>query len=158
MASLTGVPWRERAGSIAVAAPRGQAVREGARGPVPIFGSAVTQWSRAGTNRNPFDGDVSTGPLGQGRTVASGVGPAPGDVRSHETHDALQVVDRAELDDDPTLGPPDLHLDLRLEDVGEPLPQVLDPGRGDLAGAPLGGRLLGRGDRHGLLGGPHREP
>ena len=51
---------------------------------------------------------------------SSGLRTAPGDLRRHHADDPLQVVDGAELDDDPALGPADLDLDLGLEPVGEP--------------------------------------
>jgi hypothetical protein len=85
--------------------------------------------------------------------VTQGRLPPTGDLGGHHADDPLQVVDRAELHDDAALGPTDLDLDLGLEPVREPGPQLLDAGRGDLAAAALRGRLLRGSQRDRLLGG-----
>jgi hypothetical protein len=49
--------------------------------------------------------------------------------RVHERHDALKVLERRVLDGNAALGPAQVHLDARVEPLGEPRREIAQPGR-----------------------------
>src|SRR6201986_505069 len=80
--------------------------------------------------------------LSSRRRALAGGAPSGVGVGRHRLDDALKVVDRGELDGDLALVPAHLHLDPRLEKVGEAVGQVAERrGNGLRAGRPAG-RLL----------------
>src|SRR5262245_4566995 len=79
---------------------------------------------------------------------------------AEDSDDSLEIVDAAELDDDLSLGPADVHLHPRVEAIGQPLRELgHGPWYGGLPSTrgcrPT--RVAGAGDLYELLGGSHRQ-